>query len=248
MERQQTNSPFALISEDLFFLPSPSSRHVAAYRALFSRLHADADFCQTAFGDLFAPRTWTDAEVREIADRDARLRWDVRGMGDFALAALSSKQASLLNEHRSAWRKLQHNRHPVYVIEGAELDRIQALEEGKFFEGLDWVGYVCVRDATTCTGELLKGDNLPPWQQMIELRYGLSAESRGRGIVTRGMEAVMDWAVEERGVRRFVAESMRHNEKSGKVLKRLGLTVSDTHYWEYDELEWQSPLYGSRTE
>ncbi|CEJ81908.1 hypothetical protein VHEMI02007 [[Torrubiella] hemipterigena] len=238
------HTPFALVVGDLLFLPSPSSRNVASYRALFSKLHADIDFCQTAFGDHFPPRTWTDDEVKEIGDRDTKLRWQVRGMGDFALADIPSVYKFLVDDLRPGWRKLSENEVvDTCVVEGEELAKLEAMDEGKFLENLRWLGYVCVRDATTCTGEPMKGDNLPPWQEMIELRYGLSAESRGRGVVTRGMTAVMYWAVKERGARRFIAESMKHNEKSGNVLRRLGLTVSDTKYWEYDELEWQSPVF-----
>jgi len=42
----------------------------------------------------------------------------------------------------------------------------------------------------------------------------------------------MEWAVVERGVRRFIAETERDNSRSGRVLEKLGFTMSGTNYCE----------------
>lgn len=84
-----SSPPFALLTHDLVFLPSPSAANVQPYRTLFRKLHADPSFCQIAFGEGFQPISWTDNEVRAmLLTRDAALRWAVRGMGDFALGVL----------------------------------------------------------------------------------------------------------------------------------------------------------------
>jgi len=56
----------------------------------------------------------------------------------------------------------------------------------------------------------------------------------------------MEWAVVERGVRRFIAETERDNSRSGRVLEKLGFTMSGTNYWkEPDEIEWEKIPHGS---
>jgi RimJ/RimL family protein N-acetyltransferase len=74
---------------------------------------------------------------------------------------------------------------------------------------------------------------------MIELRYGVASEYWGKGIAREAAEAVMRWASSERGVKRFIAETERANARSGKVLEKLGFTMSGTEYWkDPEEIEW----------
>lgn len=234
--------PFALLSGDVIFLPSPSSGHVQSYRHLFQKLHADAAFCNQAFGDYFKPRQWTDNEVKEVVFRDARLRWGNKGMGDLAMGIVQESYKAKLPTTR---RQLDISGHDVSAIEGAEFQSLW--DDGEFFENVKWAGYVCARDAKAHLEESFTKrypeSKMPPWQEMIEVRYGLDAEFRGRGLVTTGMQIVMAWAVAERGAKRFIAETERNNAKSASVLRRLGLEVIDTHYFEEEEVEWQSKLY-----
>lgn len=57
--------------------------------------------------------------------------------------------------------------------------------------------------------------------------------SWGTGIARIAAKAVMQWAVVERGVRRFIAETERENSRSGRVLEKLGFTISGTDYCKY---------------
>lgn len=236
------HKPFALLSGDVIFLPSPSSGHVQSYRNLFQKLHADAAFCQQAFGEYFKAREWTDDEVKDVVFRDAESRWGSRGMGDLAMGIVQEPFKAKLPTTR---RQLSIAGHDVAAIEGDEFQRLW--NDSEFFENVKWAGYVCVRDAKSYLEksfvERYPAGEMPPWQELIEVRYGLDAEFRGKGLVTTGMQIVMAWAVAERDAKRFIGETERHNAKSASVLRRLGLEVADTHYFEDDEVEWESKLY-----
>ena len=55
----------------------------------------------------------------------------------------------------------------------------------------------------------------------------MDPDFRGRGLASRAARIAMDWAVEKRGVTRFVAETQRQNGKSQGLLKRMGFVESD---------------------
>lgn len=106
----------------------------------------------------------------------------------------------------------------------------------------EWVGYAGLRDATTTSMPLrVPGDPaLPSWVKMIELRYGVSPKFWGQGIAQEASKAIMQWSVDERGIKRFIAETERENSRSAKLLQKLGFTPSGTDYWkEPSELEWK---------
>lgn len=204
-----------------------------------------------AFAHHFAPRTWSDAETKDsIQSRDIERCWQPRGLGDFALGALSPS-ASLQLESSSAGRLLQKSESGVgnaaRIVDGAEYEELLAAKGEKFWDGLgiEWLGYAGVRDATTTSMPMeLYGEDeaaaLPPWQEMVELRYGIAPEFWGKGGAGVAAEAVMLWAVEERGVRRFIAETEKTNVRSGRVLEKMGFSLSGTEYWkEESEVEWE---------
>jgi RimJ/RimL family protein N-acetyltransferase len=209
-------TPFFLLTHNLIFLPTPTAISLPAYRALYARVHADPVFCEMGFGPHFRARKWSDAETEEvIRTRDVGRCWKEKGMGDFAVGLLAG----------------------VHQVDG--MGRVL---KGGFFDGVEWVGYAGVRDATTTSmPERVAGDpELPPWLEMVELRYGVAPEYWGRGVARGAAEAVMQWAVSERGARRFIAETERENERSGRVLEKLGFRLSGTDYWkEPSEVEWE---------
>lgn len=234
-------SPFALLTHDLIFLPTPWAAEVQPYRTLFRKLHADADFCLTAFGEHFQPIIWTDEEMRTFfLSRDAALRWGVRGMGDFALGVLPADESGKTAFHTTPGPLLKNTQEEVRVVTGDGFEELSGL-----FIQVQWAGYTCVRDTTTAGGsitELYSGNSdteLPPWQEMIEVRYGMDPEFRGKGTATRAADIVMDWAVEEHGARRFIAETEGGNARSQKLLGRLGFQQSDTKYFgDEGAIEW----------
>jgi RimJ/RimL family protein N-acetyltransferase len=129
-----------------------------------------------------------------------------------------------------------HGKH-IHVVEG--LDFVALMD---CMTPIEWVGYAGVRDATTTS--LRKRDDdealLPPWEEMVEIRYGVSPECWGRGIARGAAEAIMQWAASHKGVKRFIAETERANVRSGKVLEKMGFSLSGTNYWEEpSEVEWE---------
>ncbi|KAH8427044.1 GNAT family N-acetyltransferase [Aspergillus melleus] len=70
-------------------------------------------------------------------------------------------------------------------------------------------------------------------------RCGLAPEYWGKGIAKEAAEAIMRWAVNERGVKRFIAETERGNVQSARLLQKMGFVESGTDYWkEPSEVEW----------
>lgn len=236
------DNSFALLTESFVFLPTPSSANVKGYRTLFRKLHADPAFCSIAFGEDFKPIIWSDDEVKEfLLSHDAAQRWGRRSMGDFALGLLPNRDTFDSLEGRL----LKGTDVDVKIIEGTEFEKLKSLNDGLFFEQIEWAGYTCVRDATTSSVEDLYSNpsppfKLPPWQDMIEIRYGLDEKHRGRGFATKTARIIMQWGVEERGTTCFIAETEKANTKSGFVLERLGFRKSGTKYFQDDSLdEWE---------
>jgi RimJ/RimL family protein N-acetyltransferase len=75
---------------------------------------------------------------------------------------------------------------------------------------------------------------------MVGIRYGVSPMHWGGGIAKEAAEAIMHWAVKERGVTRYITETERPNRRSARALEKLGFTLSGPDYWKGpSELEWE---------
>ncbi|KAJ5342790.1 hypothetical protein N7541_011914 [Penicillium brevicompactum] len=218
---------FAILTPRLIIIPTPIAISFSSYRALYSSVHADVAFCEMAFGHHFPPRTWSDEETRDVIQtRDIQRCWKRRGMGDFAVGLLPSI--------------LQNDSHVELSI--VKDDSYVALMEKVRPSEVQWVGYAGVRDATTTSLPSREAGDppLPSWQEMIEVRYGVGPQFWGQGLAKEAAQAIMQWSVDERGVRRFIAETERGNIRSGKLLQKLGFTPSGTDYWkEPSEIEWE---------
>jgi RimJ/RimL family protein N-acetyltransferase len=230
-------TPFILLTPRLIIIPTPIAVNIQSYRKLYAALHANPVFCEMGFGPLFGTRQWSDDDTREVIyTRDIVRSWQKRGMGDFAVAlrpkGLDSCVGRLLNED------LQ-----LRIVEDTEYTR---LADGEDFLGhteqFEWVGYAGVRDATTTSMPERTADDLPlpPWNSMIEMRYGVAPDFWGKGIARTAAESVMQWAISERDVTRFIAETERENVRSGRVLEKMGFKLSGTAYWkDPKEVEWE---------
>lgn len=185
---------FAILTPRLIIIPTPIAISFSSYRALYSSVHADVAFCEMAFGHHFPPRTWSDEETRDVIQtRDIQRCWKRRGMGDFAVGLLPSI--------------LQNDSHVELSI--VKDDSCVALMEKVRPSEVQWVGYAGVRDATTTSLPSREAGDppLPPWQEMIEVRYGVGPQFWGQGLAKEAAQAIMQWSVDERGVRRFIAET-----------------------------------------
>ncbi|KAK2612716.1 hypothetical protein QQS21_001333 [Conoideocrella luteorostrata] len=229
-------TPFVLVTDRMVFVPNPIAVSIKAYRALFKRLHEDHTFCDMGFGDSFPARPWTDDEIRDLLQSDVTRGWGGKNMGDFAVGLLpcNSSEGDVL--HRKRGRQLGPSASKASIIEDSQLADADA------YADVEWVGYACARDGTTCIPPLAEGDApLPPWQDMLEMRYGIAPEHWGKGLALEASKVVVQWAVEERGARRFIAETQKANQRSGRVLEKLGFKKVDTNYFQEKDVldEWE---------
>ncbi|KAF3048251.1 hypothetical protein E8E12_011484 [Didymella heteroderae] len=226
------SKPFLLVTERLVIVPTPIAIGYDRYVQLYGSLHASEAFCQMAFGPHFVARDWSLEETRNvILTRDMARCWKPRGLGDFAVALRTGRDGSDIISSKSG-RRLEGNE-TVNIAQDADFDILREVE---------WLGYAGVRDATTTSmPDREEGDEpLPPWEEMVELRYGVHEQGWGKGVAGEAARAVMQWAVAEKGVRRFIAETEKTNARSGKVLQKMGFRESGTTYWkEPSEMEWE---------
>lgn len=165
---------------------------------------------------------------------DVDKSWKVRGMGDFAISLLPEKLENIGREFGEAGLR---------ILEGDEwttfMNSVAGGEE-KFLEGLEYVGYAGIRDATTTSlVGVAAPEMFPDYLEMIELRYGVAPAYWGQGLARTAAEGVMEWGIREMGVRRYIAETEKTNVKSGRVLEKMGFKGMETHYFQdEDELEW----------
>lgn len=248
----------------ILLLPTPLAALSTPYIDLYRSLHADAAFCRMGFGAGFPARSWTRAECADVVRaRDVLPGWMGEGgdleMGDFAVGLVRSDDLAarlLSGDDAPAGRRSVGKDGGIQILEGDAFRRVfgdnittttttsassQDGEGDEPFKGVEWVGYAGVRDAKRSMPPRSPSDApLPPPRELVELRYGVAPSSWGRGIAPRAAEAVMAWAAAERGVTRFVAETEADNERSGRVLGRMGFRVCATDYWKDEgQLEWE---------
>lgn len=60
-----------------------------------------------------------------------------------------------------------------------------------------------------------------PFQACL-LGYGIGARWQGRGLMYEALEATLVWAFDELGLHRVMANHLPHNERSARLLERLG--------------------------
>lgn len=63
----------------------------------------------------------------------------------------------------------------------------------------------------------------------VEIGYGLHDGFCGHGYMTEALNAVADWALQQTGVAKIIAETDAENEPSQKVLLRAGFRFSGKH-------------------
>ena len=62
----------------------------------------------------------------------------------------------------------------------------------------------------------------PPEDGVVEIGFGVIPDRRRRGYATEAAEALVDWALRERGIRSVSARCDADNEASMRVLERVG--------------------------
>lgn len=189
------------------------------------------------FGERFPVRNWNDDETRDMIEtRDIERSWVKRGLGDFAVG--------LRPQQKFGGSRPDSQQDPfpgVSMLRGNELKQFMG-SDLTLLEEIQWVGYSGVRDAIiTSLPPREEGDApYPDWLEMVEIRYGVSPAFWGKSIAQEASDAVVQWAIREKGVKRFIAETERDNQRSGRLLQKLGFVHSRTNYWKEPlELEWE---------
>jgi ribosomal-protein-serine acetyltransferase len=83
----------------------------------------------------------------------------------------------------------------------------------------------------------------------LEFGYWITEEHEGQGIITRCVRALMDYAIEEMGIQRFVIECAVNNQRSRAVPERLGyrLHVIQPNKEIVGNFVYDRAIYGIRT-
>jgi RimJ/RimL family protein N-acetyltransferase len=81
------------------------------------------------------------------------------------------------------------------------------------------------------------GVNGPGAGDAVELGYTIFEPWRGRGYATEAARALMRWAGEAHGIRRFIASVAPGNEPSLAIVRRLGFVQTGEQWDEEDGLE-----------
>ncbi|KAL4935302.1 hypothetical protein BDV06DRAFT_207282 [Aspergillus oleicola] len=229
--------PFVLLTKRLVLIPTPIAVDLPAYRALYAAFHADPNFCKMGFRDHFPATQWSDFETRQVIEiRDIDRSWKKLGLGDFAVGLREVPGSYVLEAE--CFRGISARGNPLIIRRGNDFHRLV----GYNYEGLQniqWIGYAGVREPS-----------LPPrgpadptlrsWDEMCELRYGIAPEFWGRALARDAAGAVLSWSSTTKGVKRFIAETENRNERSARLLRKLGFLPSGTGYSkEPSETEWE---------
>ena len=84
--------------------------------------------------------------------------------------------------------------------------------------------------------------------QMCHLGYNLSEKAQGHGYLTEGLPAALAYFFETLGLHRVQAAYLPRNERSGRLLRRLGFTV-EGYARDYLKIagRWEDHLLTSKT-
>lgn len=75
-----------------------------------------------------------------------------------------------------------------------------------------------------------------PENGIVEVGYGILNEAQGQGYATEAVEALINWAFKSGKVKKVIAECLKTNTASIKVLEKLSMTKVEEDdlmmYWE----------------
>lgn len=127
-----------------------------------------------AFTHHFPAGNWDDSETRgAIETCDIEASWKKRGLGYFAVGGCASRLDQNINDDNFA----QQEHSGAVTVRGDDFEQ-PAGPNNERLDDLKWVGYAGVRDATTTSipSDVSQNTVLPPWREMVELRYGISSQ------------------------------------------------------------------------
>ncbi len=86
------------------------------------------------------------------------------------------------------------------------------------------------------------GTNALKAKDAVELGYTVFEDYRGRGYATEAVRALIGWAADEHGIRRFVASVSPENVPSLAIVRKLGFVEVGRHWDDEDGLELEFEL------
>lgn len=227
-----TSAPRILLTSRLILVPTPTAVSLPSYVDFFRAVLSDGRVTGMGWADK-TPKAIAYDECVEILKTKNRDTWDLRGFGDFATAELPDTLKDRAPAALGLWVELDAD-----VLSAEQLN------------ALSWVGYSCIRDATSRIvdgrARYLKTHSqpppnafegeLPPWQEMIEIKYGFNPSHWGKGYATEVVYALHNWGIARFGLRRFIGATLKSNAGSRRVLQKIGYVANDKQlWWEYDD-------------
>ncbi|KZV97670.1 hypothetical protein EXIGLDRAFT_832691 [Exidia glandulosa HHB12029] len=179
---------------------------------------------------------WGDEnpKLRSVDECIALLRlknqtfWDVLGFGDFGVAEVPEELKSAVPTAQGGWVQLDED-----LVKRVDLNALR------------WVGYACLRDATgvitkqretwlqehDALPSVAYAGPLPPWQEMVEIKYGLSPDHWGKGYASEIASFLHAWGIAAHGVRRYIGGTLKTNAGSRRVLQKTGFVSNPERLW-----------------
>jgi ribosomal-protein-alanine N-acetyltransferase len=153
----------------------------------------------------------------------------------FIQSILDDARADTVLEIPADWPDA-HDRHFLEL-------RLRQLHDGPELE--PWFVYAVVLPQRRMIGHAgfhgPPGTNALKAHDAVELGYTIFPPFRGRGYATEAARALIDWAREAHGIRRFLASIAPENEPSLALVRKLGFTEIGRHVDDEDgeELEFE---------
>ena len=84
--------------------------------------------------------------------------------------------------------------------------------------------------------------------QACFLGYSIDGDAEGKGLMREGLESIIAWGFSDFDLHRIMANYIPHNQRSGRLLRRLGFVVEGyaRDYLKIDG-EWQDHILTSLT-
>lgn len=130
--------------------------------------------------------------------------------------------------------EVYHSFSDQYVMGPHIEGHIRELKEDPALRG--WGVWLAIRqDNGKPVGDLgFKGK--PAADGNVEVGYGIVSEEQGQGFATEAVSALIDWAFNFGETKKAIAECLRDNTASIKVLQKLGMAQTGNDlgmiYWE----------------
>ena len=121
-------------------------------------------------------------------------------------------------EHLAAWEPLREAGY--YTLEHCTQSVLEAREAARLDRG--YALMVFDRDGDEMLGSVTLSNVVRGPFQACLLGYSLDARRQGQGLMHEALDAVLAWAFGELGLHRVMANYLPHNERSARVLERLG--------------------------